>query len=125
MKPSALLFGVGLDSNVLERVEQQVSKVSTTEVFIVVGMSLSVESSASISEAFPQAKRVVVNRDLPPKSKDFQFGNDRDFMLQGNCDEIFFELAARLGWLPDLEKFRNEWCEASQKMFAEALKRAT
>jgi hypothetical protein len=38
-------------------------------------------------------------------------------LLQGDCDEMFVALATRLGWLQDLAQFRDEWCEASQKMF--------
>jgi NAD-dependent SIR2 family protein deacetylase len=117
MKPTAVLFGAKLDAAVAKRISKHLPR---TDLLFVVGTSLSVKPISSIPEQCPlDAVRIVVNRDAPPSG--FAFGSGRDHLLQGDCDEMFLALAARLGWLPDLARFRDEWPQASQDLFDEAL----
>ncbi len=120
MKPTAVLFGAKLDAAVARRMRKHLPQ---TNMLFVVGTSLSVKPISSIPAQCPQdAVRVVVNRDPPPSG--FAFDSGRDHLLQGECDEMFVALAARLGWLPDLARFRDEWPQASKDMFDEALEGA-
>lgn len=93
MKPATVLYGAALDAQVMK----QIKKPEPTDVLFVVGTSESVEPSSSISLRSKAAVRVFVNRVPHPG-----FKRDTDQFLQGDCDEMFVALAARLGWLPEM-----------------------
>ncbi len=99
MKPATVLYGAGLEAHVEEQMEEH----KPADMLVVVGASLSVEPSSFIPKDSSAATRVFVNLNLPDANySDFEFGNGRDHFLQGDCDEMFAALAARLGWLPEM-----------------------
>ena len=118
MKPATVLYDADLDAGVLQHLKEHLP----ADILFVVGTSLYVQPSASIPLRSKAAMRVFVNREPPPPF--VKFRNDRDHVLQGDCDEMFAALAARLGWLPDLARFRDEWLPTSQTLFDEALRKS-
>ena len=94
MKPATVLYGAGLDAQVMKQIKKQ----GPADILFVFGTSQSVEPSSTISSRSKAAVRVFVNRDAPPPG----FKRDTDQFLQGDCDEMFAALAARLGWLPEM-----------------------
>ena len=118
MKPSTVLYDADLDAGVLQHLDEHLP----ADILFVVGTSLYVQPSASIPSRSKAAMRVFVNREPPPPFVRFRHG--RDHLLQGECDEMFVALTARLGWLPDLARFRDEWLPASQTLFDEALRKS-
>ena len=47
-------------------------------------------------------------------------GEYKDVWMQGTADENIAKLANELGWLGDLEKFRNSMCEESSRILEES-----
>jgi NAD-dependent SIR2 family protein deacetylase len=94
MKPATVLYGADLDAQVMKQIDKQ----GPANMLFVVGTSLSVKPSLTIPSRSKADVRVFVNRDAPPPG----FKRDTDQFLQGDCDEMFAALAARLGWLPEM-----------------------
>ena len=83
----------------------------------VVGTSVSVYPTALLPDMIDgNAPRVLVNRE---RAGNFNFASRRDFFLQGDCDRIILQLVKEIGWLGDLEKYREGMCEASQRAYDE------
>ena len=119
MRPATVLFDADLDADVLKHINKQ----RPANLLFVVGTSLSVTPASDIPSRSNAAVRVVVNLNSPVY-EDFEFGNGRDHLLRGDCDEMFAALAARLGWLPDLARFRDTLPPASLATLDMALEAA-
>lgn len=116
IRPAVVLYGTCLDDKAAQRMEL----LKTTRLLLVVGTSLTVKPISQLPSLCSQAARVVVNRDPPPH--DFAFDSGRDHLLQGDCDDMFAALAARLGWLPELDtRFRDTLPPASLQALNKAL----
>ena len=121
MKPAFLLYDTNLDEEVLKRMDKSQPQ---PDLLFVVGTSLCVEPFSELPSHCPRSVRVVVNRDLSYARCGFEFGNGHDHMWQGNCEEMFFALAEKLGWLPDLAQFCDTLPPASKEMLDKALKKS-
>jgi NAD-dependent SIR2 family protein deacetylase len=132
MKPAIVLFGANTGNEVDER---QQAHLPHSRLLFVVGTALRVTPIMELPSKCLDAARVVVNINSSDKLKlpavqgmkiptgydDFDFGNGRDHLMQGECDEIFAALAARLGWLPELARFRDVLPPASLQTLDKAL----
>ena len=99
VKPATVLYGSSLPSIFFEKVEDDLPK---CDLCIVIGTSLTVFPAASVPSAVSQnCPLVLINRDRVGDC--FDFTSKRDFFLQGNCDEVVFDLITELGWLEDLK----------------------
>jgi len=79
--------------------------------------------AASLPDLAPTASRVVVNRDYCAGMTSIDFmNNDRDIMLEGDCDSVFLDIIEELGWLDDLAVHRDDMCENSKELLDGRLK---
>eukprot|EP00658_Telonema_sp_P-2_P066984 TRINITY_DN55946_c0_g1_i1.p1 TRINITY_DN55946_c0_g1~~TRINITY_DN55946_c0_g1_i1.p1 ORF type:complete len:341 (+),score=67.65 TRINITY_DN55946_c0_g1_i1:159-1181(+) len=125
IKPSTVLFGRNLPPAFFECSE---SDAQALDVLIVIGTSLAVFPAAGLVSAVrDDCIRVVINKDPVGQELGIRYGQDstRDLFLQGDADTGVLELLRVVGWLPDLEPFMGDMCEASQSALQAALSRPT
>lgn len=73
------------------------------DLLIVAGTSLAVGPANTVAFDLPKtALRLVVNNEavLAPD------GAQRDIFAKGDCDQVFLDLVAKLGWTAELVPFR-------------------
>mmetsp|Transcript_30648 Transcript_30648/g.74669 ORF Transcript_30648/g.74669 Transcript_30648/m.74669 type:complete len:83 (+) Transcript_30648:271-519(+) len=70
--------------------------------------------------------RLVVNREPVGEDQGIDYGESpvRDVFGKGNCDDVFLELATKLGWLDDLKKYSGSMAEKSVKALDAAIERS-
>ena len=81
----------------------------------VIGSSLTVFPAATVPEMINgNATRILVNRE--PAGR-FDFSRDRDFFFQGDSDDMILLFLQEVGWLEELEKYRDGMCEKSREAY--------
>lgn len=119
-QPSTVLYGRNLPASFEENAAKDAKEAA---VVIVAGTSLTVFPAASLPDLAPTASRVVVNRDYGAGMTSIDFmNNDRDIMLEGDCDSVFLDIIEELGWLDDLAVHRDDMCENSKALLDGRLK---
>jgi NAD-dependent SIR2 family protein deacetylase len=101
VKPSTVLFGRSLPSEFFERIQEDLPSM---DLLIVAGTSLVVSPANRLCYSVPdKTVRVVVNREPVgvDLGLDYSVDSERDFYAQGECDDVFLELAQHLGWTDD------------------------
>ena len=106
VKPTTVLFGRNLPTEFFDLSEQDLP---TLDLLIVAGTSLVVSPANSLVYRCPtKTKRVIINKEPVGEELGIQYDDDgsaennRDYYIQGNCDEIFLNLIIELGWFDDL-----------------------
>ena len=128
VKPTTVLFGSSLPQEFFTRSEEDLPK---ADLLIVAGTSLQVAPANGVPGRVPEeCVRLVVNREpvgaaLPARALRYGERATRDVFAAGECDEVFAELARRLGWLDELRQFEDEMPEGSRAALRAALARAT
>ncbi|KAH7824143.1 putative NAD-dependent protein deacetylase sirtuin-1 [Monocercomonoides exilis] len=90
MKPNVVFFGEALPSEYFSEWEEDQGK---CDLMIVVGTSLKVTPVATmIADVAYEVPQMLVNREKAGPKDHF------DMYLLGNCDDVFGEIAKRLGW---------------------------
>lgn len=64
-------------------------------------------------------KRLLINLDAVGEDLGLDFS--KDLFLQGTCDDGFVTLATALGWLNDLNVYREQMCDASVAVLDNAM----
>ncbi|KAL7553021.1 hypothetical protein ACHAWF_016902 [Thalassiosira exigua] len=116
VKPQTVLFGSSLPSKFFERSEEDLP---STDLLIVAGTSLVVSPANSLVYKVPQTtQRVIINNEQVGQELGIDFGPDaeRDFFVQGNCDDVFLDLICELGWLQDLNEEADNLPEDSMNL---------
>lgn len=94
VKPDITFFGEKLKSKVRTSIRRDVDK---ADLIIVVGTSLKVAPMSRILSWFPShVPRVLCNRE--------RVNGDFDLELLGNCDDVFSNVARKLGWDAELTR---------------------
>ncbi|CAF1024886.1 unnamed protein product [Brachionus calyciflorus] len=121
IKPDVVLFGEGLPKEFWDFMND----FGKCKLLIIMGTSLVVQPFAGLAgQVDADCPRVLINRDPVGDSGMFgslitnvfnlnpDFGSksnsNRDVFLQGDCDEMCWKLAEKLGWKEDLEKLIND-----------------
>jgi NAD-dependent deacetylase sirtuin 2 len=102
VKPTTVLFGRNLPAEFFESSEQDLP---TLDLLIITGTSLVVSPANSLVYRCPtRTKRVIINKEPVGMDLGIQYdsSSDRDYFMQGNCDEIFLDLIVELGWFDSL-----------------------
>ena len=114
VKPQTVLFGSSLPEEFFERIEEDLP---STDLLIVAGTSLVVSPANSLVYRVPDSTyRVVINNEEVGKELGIDYSiadNKRDYFAQGNCDEVFLDLIAELGWFQDLNKLVDNLPQSS------------
>ncbi|KAL9184712.1 hypothetical protein ACHAXT_012682 [Thalassiosira profunda] len=113
VKPETILFGSSLPEEFFERSEEDLPSV---DLLIVAGTSLVVSPANSLVYRVSNSTyRVIVNNERVGRELGIDYGPDadRDFFVQGNCDDVFLELITEMGWLEDLSKVTDNLPEGS------------
>lgn len=114
VKPSTTLFNSSLPSAFFDAYRRDFQDGSDVDLLFVLGTSLQVYPAAGIPDAVPRrSKRVLVNLE---NAGAFDFGNGRDFFLQGDCDEIVLKLIAELGWMESVAQMSALLCDKSSAL---------
>lgn len=100
VKPDTVLFGRQINPRFFELAEDDAGNL---DVLFIAGTSLAVSPANSLPDMVGRACLcVAVNRD--PIAGFNTDASGHNIQLQGTCDEVFLELASRLGWLPRLKE---------------------
>lgn len=116
VKPTTVLFGSPLPRTFFELSKQDLPAV---DLLIIAGTSLQVAPANGVpGQVADTCVRLVVNREpvganLPEKPIRYGDRATRDVFAEGECDDVFAELARLLGWLPELQRFEAELPEKS------------
>ena len=90
VKPKTVLFQRSLPTDFFDCWDSDLPKV---DLLLVAGTSLVVSPANMIVDAVPKSTiRVVVNKEEIGRDLGMFQDNDRDVLLQGDCDDIFLEL---------------------------------
>lgn len=120
VKPDIVFFGERLPDRFFRLTEQDFPD---CDLLIVIGTSLCVQPFASLLELVPQhVPRLAINLTpfkqpskleallgMPGSGFDFESeSNFRDIFMQGRCDDMCDDLAARLGWKEELDQLMKD-----------------
>lgn len=122
VKPKTVLFGSGLPIEFFGKSEEDMP---ACDLLIVAGTSLVVSPANSlVYRVSDNAIRVIVNIYPVGAELGIEYGPDadRDYFMQGSCDEKFLDLIDELGWLGDLAKVVDELPESSANLIRSRLK---
>ena len=122
VKPAIVLFRSSLPKEFFRKVPDDVKDV---DLLIIIGTSLHVAPANSLVWRVPKrAMRVLVNREAVGWHLGLNFDhNDRDFLGQGDCEQVCLDLIEKLGWLPKLQPLldQNEIPASSAKLLRDRL----
>lgn len=139
VKPSTVMFGRSLPSDVFTYIENDCQKV---DLMIVIGTSLQVSPANFFVTQVPKnTPRLVINKEMVGEELGLNFGpisecNDQDFhqylqsqqsnerndaILLGDGDECILYLLKQLNWLNEIRNYENGLCPSSLELLNQSL----
>uniref|UniRef100_A0A7S4SB83 Deacetylase sirtuin-type domain-containing protein n=2 Tax=Alexandrium monilatum TaxID=311494 RepID=A0A7S4SB83_9DINO len=114
VRPTVVLFGEPVDPAFRPVFRDELPK---ADLLIVIGTSVSVAPAGKApAQVGPSCVRLVVNDRRVGENAGLCFDPPaaaRDVMAQGDIDRVFVELAAKLGWLPELAAYKGQMAARS------------
>lgn len=94
---------------------------SSCDLLIILGTSLVVgPANQLVNQVSYSTPRLIVN--IEPVGQDLGIDytttdeTQRDFFMQGTCDEQLLSLCKELNWIDDLKRYRDDMCPQSQML---------
>lgn len=119
VKPSTVLFGSSLPQEFFDLSAEDAPK---ADLLIVAGTSLVVSPANSLVRMVgPSCPRLIVNKEPVGQDLGIRYGKEssRDIFEGGrDCDEVFLDLALRLGWKERLLAVREKLPELGQQLLS-------
>jgi NAD-dependent SIR2 family protein deacetylase len=102
VKPATVLYGSALPKQFFECIYDDDGDAEKIDLLFVVGTSLTVSPANSVVRVVSRdCKRVIVNNQMVGIELGIAVDNDRDFYLEGNCDDSILKLIHSLGWMDE------------------------
>jgi len=113
VKPATVLYGTNLPTEFFQSTKEDFPE--QVDLLIIAGSSLTVQPACSLVQHVKNdCPRILVNRELVGTELGIGNPSRNDVVLLAEADDGFIILAAKLGWLSDLYRYRNDMCEASR-----------
>ncbi|GAB5355942.1 hypothetical protein AAMO2058_000248200 [Amorphochlora amoebiformis] len=122
VKPNTVLYGRSLPKEFDIACRKDFP--NQVDILFVVGTSLTVGPANSVVYRVNNSCiRVIVNREPVGSGLGIKYGKSsiRDVFCSGNCDDVFLDLAQKLGWLGDLEKYIEQMAPKSSELLKKRL----